>query len=114
MRVSRSIDLEPGIRVGDRFFLGGVMLQSRVVSGVLLGGLRALVSGVAPAQDYPNKPVRIITAPPGGGGDLVSRLLAQGITGPLGQPVIVDNRPAVLLGEIGAKATPDGYSILVL
>ena len=90
------------------------MLQSRVVSGVLLGGLMALVSGVAPGQDYPNKPVRIITAPPGGGGDLVSRLLAQGITGPLGQPVIVDNRPAVLLGEIGAKATPDGYSILVL
>ena len=73
-----------------------------------------LSAGVAVGQDYPNRPIRIITAPAGGGNDIAARILAEGISGPLGQPVIVDNRPAILLGEIGAKATPDGYSILVL
>ncbi len=76
--------------------------------------LLTLAASAATAQDYPNKPIRIITAPPGGGNDLISRILAEGISGPLGQAVIVDNRPTILLGEIGAKATPDGYSILVM
>ena len=44
------------------------------------------------AQDYPAKPIRIITAEAGGGADLLSRIVAQGITTPLGQPVIVDFR----------------------
>ena len=90
------------------------MLRSRVVVGVLSAGLTMIGASAACAQDYPSRPIRIITAPAGGGGDVVSRILAEGISGPLGQPVIVDNRPAILLGEIGAKATPDGYSILVL
>ena len=64
------------------------------------------------AQDYPAKPVRIITAEAGGGADLLSRIVAQGITTPLGQPVIVDNRGPIAI-EMGARAQADGYSFLV-
>ena len=44
----------------------------------------------------------------------MARLIAQGISGPLGQPVIVDNRASgIIPGEIVAKAPPDGYTLLV-
>jgi len=65
-------------------------------------------------QDFPNKPVRLVTAAAGGGGDFTSRLVAQGISGPLGQPVIVENRPSLLnQHEIVMKAPPDGYTLTV-
>ena len=50
----------------------------------------AVVSG----QDYPGKPIRITTGSVGGGNDFAARQIAQGISGPLGQPVIVDKQPA--------------------
>jgi tripartite-type tricarboxylate transporter receptor subunit TctC len=66
-------------------------------------------------QTYPGKPIRIVTQAPGGGGDFMSRLIAQGISGPLGQPVIVDNRATVLASaEVASKAAPDGYVLLVV
>src|SRR5258706_13545453 len=65
-------------------------------------------------QDYPTKPIRIVTLGFGGGNDFVSRLIAQGIAGPLGQQVIVDNHSTgVIPGEIVSKAPPDGYNLLV-
>jgi tripartite-type tricarboxylate transporter receptor subunit TctC len=68
----------------------------------------------ANAQSYPQKPVRIVTAGVGGGSDFVSRVIAQAIAGPLGQQVIVDNRPSgVIPGEVVSKAAPDGYTLLV-
>src|SRR5262245_26794968 len=82
-------------------------------------GLLALVStiastGTALAQDYPAKPVRILAAAAGGGNDFDARQIAQGIAGPLGQPVIVDNRAqGALAAEAGSKAAPDGYTLLV-
>src|SRR6187431_408943 len=70
--------------------------------------------GVALAQDYPNKPIRIVTAAAGGGSDTIARLVAQGISGPLGQPVIIENRGSgVIQGEYLLKAPPDGYGLLV-
>jgi len=71
-----------------------------------------LGTAVVSAQDYPSKPIRILTSEVGGGTDILARLLAQGIGGPLGQPVIVDNRGSRVIGELGAKAPPDGYTIL--
>jgi tripartite-type tricarboxylate transporter receptor subunit TctC len=63
---------------------------------------------------YPSKAIRIVTGGTGSNSDLISRLLAQGLTGIVGQPVIVDNRPSgVILGEIVARAAPDGYTLLV-
>ena len=71
--------------------------------------------GVALAQPYPAKPVRmIVTYPPGGGTDLAARLISQKLTESLGRSVIVENR-AGANGNIGtdaiAKAAPDGYTI---
>src|SRR5689334_19897824 len=71
------------------------------------------VNGFAAEARYPTKAVRMVTAGAGGGNDFVARILAQGLAGPLGQQVIVDNRPsAASAGEITAKAQPDGYTLM--
>ncbi len=66
------------------------------------------------AQNYPSRPVRILTAEPGGVTDFAARLIAQGMTISLGQQVIVENRGVTSSAESAAKATPDGYSLLAL
>src|SRR5258707_341610 len=66
------------------------------------------------AQSYPSKPIRMVASESGGGADLIARLIAQRITGPLGQPVIMDNRPTALISEIVMKAPPDGYTVTVI
>ena len=71
----------------------------------------ASVSSAYGQQDYPNKPIRILTSEAGGAGDVAARMIAQGISGPLGQQVIVDNR-GIIAGEMTAKAPPDGYTLL--
>ena len=72
------------------------------------------VADVASAQDYPNRPVRVVTSAAGGGSDFAARMVAQGIAGPLGQQVIVDNRgSAILSSEFVSKAPADGYTLLV-
>jgi tripartite-type tricarboxylate transporter receptor subunit TctC len=69
----------------------------------------------AHAQSYPSKPIRIVTAGIGGGNDWLSRVIAQGISGPLGQSVVVDNRGGgVIPGEVVSRAAPDGYTLLVM
>jgi tripartite-type tricarboxylate transporter receptor subunit TctC len=66
------------------------------------------------AQDYPTRPVRIVTPPAGAGNDFVARVIAQGLTGSLGQQLVVDNRPAAVVGELVAKAPADGYTLLAI
>jgi len=68
---------------------------------------------VASGQIYPYKHVRIVTSEAGGGSDLVARIIAQGLSASLGQQVIVDNRGGSLAPELVARATPDGYTLLV-
>ena len=75
--------------------------------------IATLSAGGISAQDYPNKPIRIITSLPGGGSDFASRLIAQGISGPLGQPVIIENRSSAITADTAMKAQPDGYTLLV-
>src|SRR5688572_21801637 len=71
-------------------------------------------AGEVLAQSFPTKPVRIVTAEPGGGSDFTTRQIAQGLTAGFGQQVVVENRPSgVIPGEIVAKAQPDGYTLLV-
>jgi len=69
------------------------------------------------AQQYPVKPVRIVVpTAPGGGTDVVGRVLAQKFTEALGQPFIIDNRGGagtVLGSAVVAKAPADGYSLLL-
>ena len=82
---------------------------------VALIGVAAFGNGAAPAQDYPAKPVRIITGFAAGGiGDLGARLFADYITRTTGQQAVVENRTGAA-GTIGmdavAKAAPDGLTL---
>ena len=94
-------------------------LFSRIISLTGVGIVAAaLAAGAAHAQDWPNKPVRIIAPfPPGGSVDQVSRVLANYLAPALGQQVIVDNKGGAA-GSIGtalaAKAAPDGYTFVVV
>ena len=88
------------------------MLTPQSLLWTLSIAVSVLGADAVSAQNYPNKPIRFVTGAPGGGGDFVARLMAQGLTGPLGQPVIVDNRGNIP-GEIVAQALPDGYTLLV-
>ena len=72
----------------------------------------ASVSMLTYAQDYPVKPIRLLTTESGSSSDVVARLLAQGLPPLLGQAVVVDNRGA-LSAERVAKAAPDGYTLLL-
>jgi tripartite-type tricarboxylate transporter receptor subunit TctC len=68
------------------------------------------------AQDYPNRPIRfIVPYPPGGGTDVVARIMSDALAADLGQPIIIDNRGGAA-GNVGtdiaAKAPADGYNIL--
>jgi len=63
-------------------------------------------------QAYPAKPLRMLTAEPGGGSDLAARLIAHGLSASLGQQVVVDNRVGgIIIAELAAKAPPDGYTL---
>ena len=88
----------------------------------LIRGLAALAlaAGVLPAaaQDYPNRPVRIIVPfAPGGSADVFGRAVAQHLQQALGQNFVIDNRPGggSLIGtDAAAKAAPDGYTLLLM
>jgi len=71
----------------------------------------------APGADYPAKPIRFVVGfPPGGGGDLVARLVGQALSDALRQAVVVDNRAGaggVIGSELVAKARPDGHTLLL-
>lgn len=88
------------------------MRINRFVACALWIGTTVLAATVACGQEFPGKPIRIYTSEAGGGNDVVSRLIAQGIAPPLGQPVIVENR-GIVGYELVAKAPPDGYTLLI-
>jgi tripartite-type tricarboxylate transporter receptor subunit TctC len=84
---------------------------------ILLLSLVATAFHDAHAQDYPNAPIRMVVPfAPGGGVDTMARQIGAKMSESLGQPVVVDHRPGAG-GNIGAsavaKATPDGYTILL-
>ncbi len=73
--------------------------------------LMLLTAGTASAQNFPAKPIRIVTSQTGGLNDLTARVIAQALSGTLGKQVIVDNRGAIAI-DIVAKAPADGYTLL--
>ena len=80
---------------------------------IFTAGMLVISTNFVSAQTYPSKPIRIVTSPAGGGSDFVTRLVAQGLTGPLGQPIVVDNRTLFISGEVASRAPPDGYTLLL-
>ncbi len=78
----------------------------------------AMLTGIAEAQDFPRRAVTmVVSAAPGGGLDLVSRMSARALSDEWKQPVVVDNRGGAggIIGtELGAKAPPDGYTLLTV
>ena len=82
-----------------------------------LGLVLAVASGLAAAQTWPTKTVRVMVgASPGGGTDIIARMLAEKYQAAFGQPFIVENRPGAsntIAADLTAKAPPDGQTILV-
>lgn len=78
----------------------------------------ALQAAPVSAQAYPTKPIRFLVGfPPGGGTDIMARTVAVKLSESVGQQVIVDNRPganANLAASIASRATPDGYTVLMI
>jgi tripartite-type tricarboxylate transporter receptor subunit TctC len=75
----------------------------------------ALTVSAARAQDYPNKPIRIILPNAGGGIDTTARIIAQKLGDALGQPIIIEYRPGAsgtVSGQVVARAAADGYTLL--
>src|ERR1700704_2155770 len=89
------------------------MFNLRVVGYMLSAGMAILGAGAACGQDYPSKPVRIVTLVAGGSNDIQARVIAPLIAAPLGQPVVIDNRGVSLVAiDAVSKAPPDGYTLL--
>jgi tripartite-type tricarboxylate transporter receptor subunit TctC len=90
------------------------LLSRFIAAAMVLAGLLA----TAFAQDYPNRPVRLIVPfPPGGSNDVVGRLVAMQLSTQLGQQVFVDNRGGaggVIGTEACATAAPDGYTLCII
>ncbi len=88
-----------------------MILQRFILIAFCLLGLNAL------AQDYPNKPIRLIVPfSAGGGNDAVARVIAQQLTAELRQSVIVENRPGAggaIGAETAARSAPDGYTLFL-
>ncbi len=89
------------------------MLRPRFVVWMFPVGLMVLGAGAASGQNYPNKPIRIVTNVTGGSLDLTARLIAPKLAERLGQQVIVDNRGGAISMELVAKAPADGYTLLL-
>ena len=88
-----------------------------VVASVTMSVFAGVAGAQPPAPGYPTRPIRfIVPFPPGGGTDIVARLIGQRLSERLGQQVVIDNRGganAIIGTELGAKAPPDGYTILM-
>ena len=88
-----------------------------VVIALSLWSFAPLTAHAAAAETYPNKPIRLIVPfPPGGGTDLVSRIMQPALSAQLGQQILIDNRggaQGILGTAIAATANPDGYTLVI-
>ncbi len=91
------------------------MLFAAGLALVSIGISHSQTASTDPAPDYPNRPLRqIVPFPPGGGVDIVTRIVGAKWSEFLGQPIVVENRPGAggtLGADIAAKAAPDGYTL---
>ena len=87
------------------------------ISSLALIAITLCAAPAAAQAPYPNRAIKILVGiPPGGAPDVVARVVGQQLSESLGQPVVIENRPGAngnLAGEAAAKATPDGYTLLL-
>ena len=92
------------------------MTRRRII-GAMVAGALAAGSGLAAAQAFPSKPIRIVVPfPPGGTTDIMARAMATQMNLSLGVPVLVENRvggSAIVGTDHVARAAPDGYTLLM-
>jgi tripartite-type tricarboxylate transporter receptor subunit TctC len=91
---------------------GNMRLVRNLVVAAAALSCAAVAASEALAQAYPSRPIKIVTAGAGGASDISSRLIAEGITAALGQPVVVENMAGALAIETVAHAKNDGYTFL--
>jgi len=93
-------------------------IKRRALLFVVISAAMILPAGVYAADAFPARPIRLIVPyPPGGGTDIVARVVGEKLGTSLGQPIVVDNRGGaggVRGTEIVAKAVPDGYTLLLV
>jgi tripartite-type tricarboxylate transporter receptor subunit TctC len=98
-------------------FSRGLHAVSALCAVTLVAGIAATpASAQGDASSYPNKPIRVIVPyPPGGGADILARILSEKVQAKWGQPIIIDNRSGAG-GNLGTeavyRAAPDGYTLL--
>jgi tripartite-type tricarboxylate transporter receptor subunit TctC len=94
-----------------------ITARRAAVFAALVGGTASVIAAHAATPVYPDRPVRIIVPlAPGGGSDYTARFIGTRLSERVGQPVVVDNRPAAsgIVGtDLVAKANPDGYTLLL-
>ena len=92
-----------------------MIIMRRPLAALIVAALFLPAARGAQAQDYPNRPIRLVVAfTAGGTTDFVARLLSERLRSLIAQPVIVDNRPGAsgaIAAEHVAKSEPDGYTL---
>ena len=93
------------------------MSQHNITRRALVASIALGCAGMARAQTYPVKPIRLVVGfAAGGSTDIIARVLAQRMSATLGQPIVVDNRPGAG-SQVGSsfvsKSDPDGYTLLL-
>jgi tripartite-type tricarboxylate transporter receptor subunit TctC len=90
-----------------------MLRRSFLASGAAL----PLIGTARAQQTFPSKPIRLVVGySPGGGNDLIARIVAAKLQDKLGQPIVVDNKPgaqSIVAAELVAKSAPDGYTLLI-
>jgi tripartite-type tricarboxylate transporter receptor subunit TctC len=89
--------------------------MAATIAAAVAAALVATAAGQATAQPYPSRPIKVIVPFAPGGADVMARLVADRLSGALGQPVVIENRPGGAGGTVGTKAVttadPDGYTL---
>jgi tripartite-type tricarboxylate transporter receptor subunit TctC len=93
-------------------------MKNAIATAIIAGALALGFAADAPAQEWPQRPIHIIVGfGPGGGADIIGRILAQSMQIKLGQPVVIENRPGAagtLGNDIVARAEKDGYTLGIM
>src|SRR5690606_14816975 len=112
---ARLLELTGRFHVTASFSVRRALMRGLVVCSAVAAG--AAGPAAAQGEQWPAKPLRfIVPYPPGGSLDTMARMLAEKVRAPLGQPVVVENKPGAggnVGADMAARAQPDGYTLVM-